>query len=157
MCAARGLPVVVADASRRLPFAPASFDAAILSHVLEHMSWPEPVLRQIATLVRPGGRLYIAVPNALYLTQRLAFLRGRFRYTEMGLMDRTHLRFFDFDSLAMLVEAAGLGLVHRMAVGPVPQGPLRRAFPGLASRIDRIGSGVLPGLFGIHLIAVGRV
>jgi SAM-dependent methyltransferase len=157
LCRDKGLNVVVADASASLPFAPHAFDGAILSHFLEHVPWPEAVLKQVAGVIRPGGMLYVAVPNPLYLTQRIAFLRGRFRYTETGLMDRTHLRFFDLESLVALVESAGLKVVRRLAIGPVPQGPLRRALPGLAARIDRLGSGALPGLFGFHLIAVGKV
>lgn len=49
---------------RTLPFAPASFDGVLCSQVLEHVFTPEDFLREIARVLRPGGRLVLAVPFA---------------------------------------------------------------------------------------------
>lgn len=38
------------------------FDAVILSHVLEHVGDPLGVMRQVASLLTPGGQVYAAVP-----------------------------------------------------------------------------------------------
>lgn len=40
-----------------------TFDAVILWHVLEHLPHPEQALAEIRRLLRPGGRLILAVPN----------------------------------------------------------------------------------------------
>ncbi len=45
----------------RLPTS--SFDVAILSHSLEHLPDPNVELTELARLLKPGGRIHIAVPN----------------------------------------------------------------------------------------------
>ena len=44
-------------------FAPASFDAISLFDVLEHLCHPAATLRRCIELLRPGGLLYLYVPN----------------------------------------------------------------------------------------------
>ena len=46
---------------RTLPFATASFDGVLCSQVLEHVFTPEDFLREIARVLRPGGRLVYSV------------------------------------------------------------------------------------------------
>jgi len=153
----QGLACVVRDISPGgLTFRPASFDALVFSHVLEHLPFPDRVLRRYVELVRPGGGVYVALPNTLHLVQRWWFLRGRFEYTETGLMDRTHLRFFDFRTARELVEGAGLEVVDHRGVGQCPMGPLREAAPELCRRVDAWTSRHWPALFSIHMIVVGR-
>lgn len=57
---APGLHVV--GSALALPFGDATFDAAICTEVLEHVPEPEQALRNIARVLRPGGRLYVTVP-----------------------------------------------------------------------------------------------
>ncbi len=40
-----------------------TFDAVIMWHVLEHLPHPEQTLAEIRRILRPGGRLILAVPN----------------------------------------------------------------------------------------------
>ena len=49
-----------------LPFADRSFDGAISVSVLEHVSDPARFLSEIARVTKPGGLLYLALPNRLY-------------------------------------------------------------------------------------------
>src|ERR1043166_5202026 len=61
---------VSADAAR-MPFAGAVFDLVVSNHSLEHFVELEATLREIGRVIRPGGTLYIAVPNAATLTDRI--------------------------------------------------------------------------------------
>jgi SAM-dependent methyltransferase len=61
---------VSADAAR-MPFASAAFDLVVSNHSLEHFVELEPTLREIGRVVRPGGTLYIAVPNTDTLSDRI--------------------------------------------------------------------------------------
>jgi SAM-dependent methyltransferase len=45
------------------PFAEQYFDLVIIWHVLEHLEYPQKTLALISRLLRPGGLLYLEVPN----------------------------------------------------------------------------------------------
>jgi ubiquinone/menaquinone biosynthesis C-methylase UbiE len=155
---AGGFTCHVCDVEREdLPVEDASVDALVFCHVLEHMAWPRAVLRRHLRVLRPGGGVYVVLPNPVQFRQRWEFVCGRFRYTETGVMDRTHLRLFDFVAARELVESAGLEVEHHTAVGHVPLGPLRRVLGGLAPRLDAAACRRWPGLFGFHLLIAGRL
>lgn len=46
-----------------LPLRDASFDLAVLSHVAEHLARPQAAFRELARVLRPGGRLLLLTPN----------------------------------------------------------------------------------------------
>ena len=67
---------VAADAAR-MPFASRSFDLVIGNHSLEHFPELEETVREIGRVIRPGGVLYIAVPDAGTLSDRIYRWMGR--------------------------------------------------------------------------------
>lgn len=82
------------------------FDVVVFGDVLEHLVDPVTVLRGAAQVLAPSGSVVISLPNVSHGSVRLALLQGRWRYTDTGLLDRTHVRFFTRASLhAMLAEA----------------------------------------------------
>jgi 2-polyprenyl-3-methyl-5-hydroxy-6-metoxy-1,4-benzoquinol methylase len=83
------------------------FDVVTFGDVLEHLVDPTGVLVRVKEVLKPGGYVVASVPNIAHASIRLSLLRGQFQYTEMGLLDRTHLRFFTRDSLAGLFADAG--------------------------------------------------
>lgn len=152
-CSRGGFQVVVADAAQpHLPFADQSFDGVLLSHVLEHLQEPASLLAALRPLVAEGGAIYVALPNAVHYKQRWEFMRGRFRYSETGIMDQTHLRFFDIGSARLLIEGAGYRIADQRVSGAVPSLGLRGKAPKLWSKLDEVGLARFPGLFGFHLM-----
>jgi SAM-dependent methyltransferase len=142
--------VEVADLNDFEPAGLGTFDCIVCSHVLEHLQDPLQVLSRLLACVAPGGMLLVALPNVLFWKQRLDFLRGRFRYTEGGLMDRTHVRFFDWYSADQLVRDAGFEVIERVADGVFP---LSRLFgSALSGRINRAALRQFPGLFGVQFV-----
>ena len=84
------------------------FDMIVAGDVLEHLRDPLPALSDALTLLEPGGRVIISVPNLAYGDVRLLVLEGRIEYQDEGLLDRTHLRWFTRASLRDLLADAGL-------------------------------------------------
>ncbi len=112
--------------------APPSFDAVLLSDVLEHVADPIAFLRSLAALRALHDALWIiSVPNYAVWYNRVRTLLGRQSYAWSGLWDRTHLRFYTRDSIRELVEYCGLTLVDSTCSPSIVQSAaplLRKAF-----------------------------
>src|ERR1700722_16688627 len=80
------------------------FDCVVMSHVLEHLYRPDEFLMQIRNILEPEGVIVVALPNVVVWWQRIQFMLGRWRYTDWGILDRTHFRFFDLYSSAELLR-----------------------------------------------------
>jgi 2-polyprenyl-3-methyl-5-hydroxy-6-metoxy-1,4-benzoquinol methylase len=123
----------------------------ICADVLEHLRDPWTVLAWLRTLLAPGGRAVISVPNIAHWTARRALLRGRFDYTDHGLLDRTHLRFFTRASAAELARRAGFAVrAERLAGAPLP---LESRVPALGRVRDRCVRRY-PGLLALQFVLV---
>lgn len=72
------------------------FDVVLCADVLEHMAAPENALLACKEAMAPGGILIASIPNVRNWSVVLwPLLRhGTWTYTERGILDRTHLRFF---------------------------------------------------------------
>lgn len=57
------IKMLLAGEIDRLPFADASFDLVVCSWVLEHLAAPEACFREIARVLKPGGRFLFITPN----------------------------------------------------------------------------------------------
>lgn len=67
---------VLADAAR-MPFRQASFDLVVSNHSLEHFTELDATVREIGRVLKPDGILYVAVPDATTLTDRIYRWLGR--------------------------------------------------------------------------------
>ncbi|SRR5579871_1439095 len=97
----------------------ASFDAAFLIHVLEHLDDPAAVLRRIGNWLRPNGRLFVACPNANAASRQIAVkmeLISHATAVTPGERAHGHRRTYTLDTLQRDVRAAGLSVVHRGGV-----------------------------------------
>jgi 2-polyprenyl-3-methyl-5-hydroxy-6-metoxy-1,4-benzoquinol methylase len=103
-----------------LPFERASFDAVLCGDVVEHLRDPERFLERIRPLLKPDGRLVLSTPNIANWAMRLSLLFGRFRYTDRGLLDRTHTHLFTRQTLLECLEAAGYRVTRFDFTAPVP-------------------------------------
>jgi SAM-dependent methyltransferase len=106
-----GLEFRRADAED-LPFAPASFDAALAAFVVNHLPHPERAARELRRVVRPGGRVALAMWDRPERVDFLGLLDAA--------MDAAHVhrelalppgppayRFADGGQLRALLEGAG--------------------------------------------------
>jgi 2-polyprenyl-3-methyl-5-hydroxy-6-metoxy-1,4-benzoquinol methylase len=117
------------------------YDVAIMADVLEHLRSPEAVLARVRNVLAGDGLALISLPNIAHWRPRLALLFGRFDYTEMGIMDRTHLRFFTRKTALAMIHDAGFS-IERIFIPPTPGFWLRRSYEWLRQNI--------PTLFSMH-------
>jgi methionine biosynthesis protein MetW len=83
------------------------FDAVLCMDVLEHLQDAVRVLERLKSVLKPSGRILCTGPNVAYWAVRKELLLGRWNYTDTGILDRTHLRFFTADSWCGLLEESG--------------------------------------------------
>lgn len=71
------------------------FDYVICGDILEHLSDPWSMVSKIEKLLKKDGALICSIPNIRYwkIIADLT-LYGRWDYTDSGILDSTHLRFF---------------------------------------------------------------
>ncbi|ABN56126.1 MULTISPECIES: glycosyltransferase [Methanoculleus] len=111
--------------------APSSFDVIIFGDVLEHLASPEDVLRKVKKYLRPDGYLAVSLPNVCHGDVILNLLMGDFKYTSMGLLDATHLRFFGLRNIIDLFSRCGYSITGlHTTVFPVG-GTEQRLDPGV--------------------------
>jgi 2-polyprenyl-3-methyl-5-hydroxy-6-metoxy-1,4-benzoquinol methylase len=106
--------------SMELPFEPGTFDAVVCGDLIEHLRDPQSFLTRIRPFLRQDGRLVLSTPNIANWAIRLSLMFGRFRYTDWGLLDRTHTHFFTRKTLRECLEAAGYRLTAFDFTVPVP-------------------------------------
>ncbi|MDD2899710.1 MAG: class I SAM-dependent methyltransferase [Desulfuromonadaceae bacterium] len=110
-----------------LPDAGLKYDLIIMGDLLEHLKRPDLFLKQVSKFLAPGGTVIVSVPNIANYSIRLRLLCGEFRYTDTGIMDRTHLRFFTWRSFSELIELCGFSIEKRTFISRF-SGPLLNIF-----------------------------
>lgn len=98
------------------------FDAIVFGDVLEHLRNPLEVLQDSLKLLTPDGFVCSSIPNIAHASVKFGLLKGAWHYTEEGLLDRTHLRFFTLSSAIQLLRNAGLRIetLQATVVAPDP-------------------------------------
>lgn len=113
--------VLVGDVeSLDLPFASGSFDVVLCGDLIEHLREPERFLTRMRPFLRADGRIVLTTPNVANWTIRLGLLAGRWRYTERGILDRTHLRLFTRKTLVETLGRTGYRVIELDFTVPVP-------------------------------------
>lgn len=132
------------------------FDCIICSHVLEHLYDPSKILLQLHENLANGGTLIVALPNVLFFKQRWQFILGKFEYTDAGIMDRTHLHFYDWEEAYQLLVKNKWIVVRRIADAYFPLPYIRGFIRPVAALIDSFVGKCFPGLFSHQIIMVAR-
>src|SRR5207247_2243429 len=91
-------------------FAPATFDRVFIWHTLEHLRDPQQFLRDVARILRPGGEVFIELPNvddALLTVYRLRSFKAFY-------FQPAHSYYFSRATMRRALEQAGLRSDVRM-------------------------------------------
>jgi len=91
-----------------IPFQNNFFDVIIMGDVLEHLVDPYTVVNNMKKYLKPNGVVIASIPNVRNLkTFRNIYLRKSFNYSDQGIFDKTHLRFFTKKDTRALFEDEG--------------------------------------------------
>ncbi|WP_316367471.1 glycosyltransferase [Candidatus Thiodiazotropha sp. CDECU1] len=110
------------------------FDVITCADILEHLRDPTALLKKLPDLLNDGGRLLASLPNGAHAALRLELLEGRFTYEDTGLLDRTHLHLFTYNSLREMFARSGFRVneltytFHDMADSEIEQRLERMGF-----------------------------
>jgi SAM-dependent methyltransferase len=95
-CRQRGLDSRLMEVNR-IPFEDELFDSLLLDNVLEHIANPEPLIRELRRVLRPGGMVLIGVPGR----------KGQ-------ASDPDHKMFYDETALERLAKCSGFRVVRNI-------------------------------------------
>ena len=111
---------------------PAGFDVVTCMEMLEHVPDPASVLRAIATLVRPGGKVFVSTINRNPKAYLMMILGAEYLLKMVPKGTHDHKKFITPAELCRMGEAAGL-LVRDMS--GVHYAPLSNSFK-LGKNVD---------------------
>jgi len=95
------------------------FDAVVMNDVLEHVLEPEELLVAAGALLRPGGHIVASVPNVRFFGNVVNLVvKGSWEYTDEGILDRTHFRFFTRSSMLNMFERCGFEVQQITGINP---------------------------------------
>ncbi|KDP86755.1 SAM-dependent methyltransferase [Cupriavidus sp. SK-3] len=116
------------------------FDVIVMGFILEHVDDPGLLLARYRRFLKPGGRMYVAVPNAKSMNRRLGL--------ELGMIDDIyslnandialgHQRQFCRDTLRGLLHEHGYQVLHEEGIylKPLPLGVLK-TLPDLEANLQ---------------------
>jgi 2-polyprenyl-3-methyl-5-hydroxy-6-metoxy-1,4-benzoquinol methylase len=86
------------------------YDFIILADVIEHIQDPLQFLTDIYKRIADKTRIVISTPNIAFGSIRLSLLNGNFDYVDSGILEKTHLRFFTFNTLINLINSIGMNI-----------------------------------------------
>jgi SAM-dependent methyltransferase len=179
---ARGLVVYVGDVRdrallERIRSEEGAFGLLLFADLLEHLERPDELLLASLPLLGPEGRVVVSLPNVACWYQRLALLLGMWSYSESGILDRTHLRFFTRSSFRRWAADLGFDCVAEdstpslvaslaRALGPLARrrggdmerafGPLFRFYLRFVEPVEHFVCSLWPSLLAFQLVFVLR-
>lgn len=84
------------------------FDYIIFADVLEHLYYPEKVLKKCKEFLNENGSIIVSIPNIAHNSILIELINSRFNYQRTGLLDDTHIKFFTYESFKKMLDGIGL-------------------------------------------------
>ena len=81
------------------------FDLIVLGDVLEHLVDPWKLIKNLNNILNDNGFIIASVPNLSHYVALKYILKDKWLYTDAGILDRTHLRFFTKSTFIDLFES----------------------------------------------------
>jgi len=86
------------------------YDYIVLADVIEHIADPYEFLKKLVSFISFKTKIIISIPNISFGAVRLAILNGNFDYSDSGLIEKTHLRFFTLKTILTLLSKCKINI-----------------------------------------------
>lgn len=132
-------------------------DVVVCGDVIEHTPNPQVILERLVSLQKPGTQFFISVPNIANIWIRINLMFGKFDYTENGILDKTHLRFFTKSTFLKLIKNSGIRILE-LRYTPIPLTRVNPFFQDnsigrLIHKLFAKLADLLPNLFAYQFVA----
>jgi 2-polyprenyl-3-methyl-5-hydroxy-6-metoxy-1,4-benzoquinol methylase len=97
------------------------YDYILFLDVLEHLYNPAQVLLKSKDLLQDDGSIFISIPNITHNSIIMKMFQNNFTYSELGLLDNTHIRFFGYNDLIKMITDCGLQIVQELNTYNIPE------------------------------------
>jgi len=98
------------------------FDVITVNDVLEHVEYPEDLVKNLLEFVAPDGQLIVSIPNVGHWAIVEDLLAGHWDYMPAGPLCIDHHRFFTRRSMISMMERTGWQPIHIHRIpGPLPE------------------------------------
>jgi ubiquinone/menaquinone biosynthesis C-methylase UbiE len=113
----KGIKTKIMNLEKELPFPSESFDLVIAKDILEHITYPLEICKEIKRVLKPTGYAVINVPNHFCFPMRLRYLFGKnliwktFGINHENLFEEwnyMHIRYFTWKGFKKLLEKSEL-------------------------------------------------
>jgi 2-polyprenyl-3-methyl-5-hydroxy-6-metoxy-1,4-benzoquinol methylase len=91
-----------------LDFPEGYFDCILCADSLEHMTDPWKALNKLTRYLDKEGRMVVSLPNIQNIIPLSKIIFNRLEYSDDGILDRTHLKFFTLHTMQKMFSDAGL-------------------------------------------------
>ena len=93
-----------------------------MGDVIEHLQNPWKAIENMRELLAPGGEVIASIPNVAHSSTFYGLLSGCWTYEDMGILDRTHFRFFTKKEIIKLFQEAQFDIQDmRYVTVPCPE------------------------------------
>jgi 2-polyprenyl-3-methyl-5-hydroxy-6-metoxy-1,4-benzoquinol methylase len=113
------------------------FDVIVFADVLEHLLDPVTALEKAKKQLKKGGRVVFSIPNMAHISVRLQLMKGFFEYMPIGVLDRTHLHYYDEIEVKHIFSEA------KMAIQEIKPATLPYPFSKVSEEFYNMGLGVI--------------
>ncbi len=93
-------------------FAGEKYDYIIFADVLEHLFDPKEVLKKSREFLEKSGEIIVSVPNVANDAIMINLYNNLFCYTEEGLLDNTHIKFFAMKNIPLMADELEMGISY---------------------------------------------
>lgn len=102
------------------------FDYITFNDVLEHLIEPTKVLEMVKPKLSKNGKIVASIPNVRFYSNLYALIfKKDWKYTNSGILDSTHMRFFTKKSMKRMFEDAGYKLTKQEGINKTKSLKLR--------------------------------